>query len=52
MYSAECFKYEQSGILNEIIQTCHEEKVIQQNLQWNCDFIIIGSPEFIVFSND
>lgn len=38
VYSAECFKYKQSGILNEIIQTSHKEEVIQQNLQWNFDF--------------
>lgn len=48
MYSAECFKYKQSGILNEIIQTSHKEKVVQQNLQWNCDFIMLSTPEFTV----
>lgn len=48
MYSAECFKYKQSGILNEIIQTSHKEKVVQQNLQRNCDFIMLSTPEFTV----
>lgn len=28
VYSAECLKYKQSGILNEIIQTSHKEEVI------------------------
>ena len=41
VYSAECLKYKQSRILNEIIQTSHKEEVVQQNLQWNCDFIML-----------
>jgi len=28
VYSAECLKYKQSGILNEIIQTSHKEEIV------------------------
>ena len=33
VYSAECLKYKQPGILNKVIQTSHKEKVIQKNLE-------------------